>query len=441
MNVGGNYVAGIAKETVNVSEFVDLVGPETDMLGPVKGDRGVITTGTEPACYGPMITPEIRSGHTVTRPVAVAGTKVGDGVVLKIKKIKVTSKAAASGTETAREGSYVGDPFVAKKCPGCGKINPHTVVKGIGKDAIRCADCDTPVSAFDVTNGYTMVFDDNRKVGVTVNKKAAEEIARKAKEFSGVPAGFTCHSILLLALADTPAGIISKVRPMIGNFGTLPAVTMPSSHNAGDFGVFLVGAPHDYAITKEDLAKRTDAHMDVDTVGEGTIVIAPVKVNEAGITVGDVHAMQSDGEISGHTTDVSAEVTVEVEVIKKLGNDGPILLPKKEDLPPLARLPSSGELDIARSVAKKYGVDIQTNIAPIQVVGTGANLNDATMNGLERMAQLAAMNINEVKNRVTITGGIEIGRLPGVVHVSMLVPMKRLEQVGIAHLVKEQYGL
>jgi len=42
---------------------------------------------------------------------------------------------------------------------------------------------------------------------------------------------------------------------------------------------------------------------------------------------------------------------------------------------------------------------------------------------------------------VTITGGIEIGRLPGVVHISTLVPMKRLEQMGIAHLVKEQYGL
>lgn len=429
-----------ASDTVYVSEFVDLVGPKTDKLGPVR-DGGVITTGTEPACYGPMITPEIRSGHTVTRPVAVEGAEVGDGVVLKFKKIKVTSKAAASGTETAREGSFVGDPFVAKKCPGCGKVNPNTVVKGIGKDAIRCADCDTPVSAFDVTNGYTMIFDDNRKVGVTVPKNIAEDIARNAKEYSGVPAGFTCHSILLLAIADTPAGIVARVRPMIGNVGTLPAVTMPSSHNAGDFGVFLVGAPHDYALTAADLAKRTDAHMDIDTVGEGTIIIAPVKVKGAGITVGDVHAMQGDGEISGHTTDVSAEVTFEVEVIKKLGNDGPIVIPPMQDLPPLARLPSSGEWEVARSVAKKYGFDIQTKVAPLQVVGTGPNLNDATMNGLERMAKLAAMDINEVKNRVTITGGIEIGRLPGVVHITMLAPMARLEKIGIANLIKEQYGL
>ena len=428
------------EDIVNVSEFVDLVGPETNMLGPVK-DGGLIVTGTEPACYGPMITPEVESGHTVSRPVAVLGAEVGDGVALKIKKINITSKASASGTETPREGSFVGDPFVAKKCPGCGKVNPNTVVKEIGKDAIRCADCDTSISAFDVTNGFTMVFDDDRNVGVTVPREVAEEIARNAEDYSGAPAGSTCHSVLVFALADMPAGIVSKIRPMIGNLGTLPGASMPSSHNAGDFGVFLIDAPHDHAITEEDLAKRSDAHMDIDSVGEGAIVIAPVRVEQAGIIVGDVHAMQGDGEIAGHTTDVSAEVTAEVEVIKRLANDGPILLPLMEDLPPLARLPSSGDLEIARALAKRNGFDIQTEVAPIQVVGSGADLNQATMNGLERMAKLADMDIDEVRNRVTITGGIEIGRLPGIVHVSMLTPISRLEKIGIAHFAREQYGL
>ena len=47
-----------SEDIVYVSEFVDLVGPETEMLGPVK-DGGRIVTGTEAACYGPMITPEV----------------------------------------------------------------------------------------------------------------------------------------------------------------------------------------------------------------------------------------------------------------------------------------------------------------------------------------------------------------------------------------------
>jgi len=46
-----------------------------------------------------------------------------------------------------------------------------------------------------------------------------------------------------------------------------------------------------------------------------------------------------------------------------------------------------------------------------------------------------------LRSRVTITEGIEIGRLPGIVHISMLTPVCRLEQTGIAHFVKEQYGL
>jgi hypothetical protein len=112
-----------------------------------------------------------------------------------------------------------------------------------------------------------------------------------------------------------------------------------------------------------------------------------------------------------------------------------------EDLPPLARLPTDEELEAARSLAEQSGFEIQTEVAPIQVVGSGSNLNEATMNGLERMAKIADMDIDEVKNRVTITGGIEIGRLPGIVHISMLAPLSRLEQIGIAHLVKEQYGL
>jgi hypothetical protein len=50
------------------------------------------------------------------------------------------------------------------------------------------------------------------------------------------------------------------------------------------------------------------------------------------------------------------------------------------------------------------------------------------------------MSSEEVLNRVTISGSVEIGRLPGVVTVSMLVPMSKLEELGLAELVKEQYG-
>src|SRR5208283_2270522 len=109
---------------------------------------------------------------------------------------------------------------------------------------------------------------------------------------------------------DIP-GLVTRMRPFIGNIGTTPPKVMPDSHNAGDFGQFLVGAPHMYAWTQEELnEKRTDGHMDINSVREGAILICPVKLDGAGIYIGDVHAMQGNGEIAVHTTDVSGEVTV-----------------------------------------------------------------------------------------------------------------------------------
>ena len=79
--------------------------------------------------------------------------------------------------------------------------------------------------------------------------------------------------------------------------------------------------------------------------------------------------------------------------------------------------------------------------APISFVGTGPDLNSATDNGLARAARLLEMTIAEVKNRATITGGIEIGRHPGVVQVTFRAPVDRLERLGLKPLVQEQYGL
>ena len=58
--------------------------------------------------------------------------------------------------------------------------------------------------------------------------------------------------------------------------------------------------------------------MDINLVREGTVVIAPVKVKGGGVYLGDAHAMLGNGEIAGHTTDVSALVVLRVEVIKGL---------------------------------------------------------------------------------------------------------------------------
>lgn len=426
-------------ETVFVNEFTNgILDPSQPMLGPVR-DGGHIVANTAPGCWGPMITPEIRGGHEVTRPVAVAGAEVGDAIVIRIQDITVTSLATSSGNDQIMSGRFLGDPYVAGKCPQCGTLYPKTVLRGIGQTAVRCANCGADASPFTFTNGYTIVFDTNRSVGVTLHKEAAEAIAWEAKRYAALPDNSIQNPILTFAPHDL-VGLVARLRPFMGQLGTTPSIPFPDSHNAGDFGSFLIGAPHEYGLSAEQLAHRTDGHMDIDAVRAGAILICPVKTPGGGVYLGDMHALQGDGEIAGHTCDVSGTVTLQVHVLKNLPIDGPILLPVAEDLPFLAKPLTTEEKARALAIAKQWGLEALEESAPISVIGTGPDLNAATDNGLERAARLLEMSVPEVKNRATITGAIEIGRHPGVVQVTFRAPLDRLEKVGLLPFVQEQYG-
>jgi formamidase len=163
-------------------------------------------------------------------------------------------------------------------------------------------------------------------------------------------------------------------------------------------------------------------------------------VDGAGIYAGDVHAMIGDGEIAVHTTDVSARLVVRVEVVKGLELDGPILLPPAEDLPFLARPFTADEVTRARALAQVNATTLEGPVLPVQVLGSGPDLNDAVDNAVGRAAGLFGMTVDEVKNRATISGAVDIGRLPGFVQLSLLVGRDRLERLGIRHLVEAQYG-
>ena len=58
---------------------------------------------------------------------------------------------------------------------------------------------------------------------------------------------------------------------------------------------------------------------------------------------------------------------------------------------------------------------------------------------MARLAGLLKMSKEEVLNRVTLSGAVEIRRLPGVVTVTMLIPLTKLEELGLAKLVKKHY--
>ncbi|MEA1930249.1 MAG: acetamidase/formamidase family protein [Euryarchaeota archaeon] len=429
------------QQELDVDQFtLGLVGPDQEWAGTV-ADGGTVRTHTPAGCWGPMITPSFRGGHEVTRPIRVENAEVGDALVVRIKDVQVTSVATSTGSMAERDEAFGDDPFIDHRCPDCGTEWPETVVEGTGEDAIRCAECGANASSFGFEHGYTVVFDEDRTVGLTVGPEGAEQLAQNAAENMALPENSRQHPILLYKPDEIP-GTLGHLAPFIGNIGTTPAVELPDSHNAGDFGQFLIGAEHDWGIDDEsELEARTDGHMDSNDVRPGATLVCPVRVDGGGLYVGDLHANQGDGELSLHTTDVSGTTELEVEVIKNVELDGPLLLPNESDLPDIATPYTDEEREAGNELAAQYDVEAVADAMPLQFIGSGATINEATDNAFDRAGSLLGMTEGEVRARCTFTGGVEIARLPGVVQLSMLVPTDLLEETGLDSVVRDHYDL
>src|SRR4029079_12632914 len=228
----------------------------------------------------------------VSTPVAVAGAEVGDAIAIRIRDIEVTSMATSSGNDLPMEGRFNGDPYCAPVCPGCGTEWPETRVEGIGPESVRCASCGADCTPFTFTNGYTIAFDELRSVGVTMPEAAAEGFAREAARYAALPDNSVQNPILGFAPHDIVA-LATPMRPFLGQLGTSPSTTIPDSHNAGDFGAFLIGAPHRYALDAQELQRhKTDGHMDIDAARAGAILVCPVKGEGARVYLGHMHPRQ-----------------------------------------------------------------------------------------------------------------------------------------------------
>lgn len=425
-----------ASEHVVVKDYVSVIG------GPLQTeyvccDGGRISAVTPPGCWGPMITPRVFGGHEVTAPVYVEGAEVGDSIAIYVEKLRVVSKYCSSGTGRPNAGRFDGDPSVKAVCPHCGIANPDTVLKGYGEDAICCAKCGQPIMPQTYDVGYTVAYSEEEGMSVAVAPEGAERIAEmtgKGELF--LPEGAQQHLCTIIGRSDF-SGLPIRPHPMIGNIGTIPSARIPSSKNTGDFSGSLYKTDLFSVPAAEEI---TDAHMDINEVGEGCLIIAPVIVPGGGVYIGDVHLTQGDGEIAGHTLDVCADVTVRVKVLKGLTLHGPLLLPVVGELDERFRPFSDEEYAKAAALYTEYGGGELPRCYPIQVVGTGAGMDAAFTNALERAAELTGLSTGELKNRMTVGGEIGIGRTSGCVYLTILLEEATLEKAGILALAKEQYG-
>lgn len=112
----------------------------------------------------------------------VEGAEVDDAIVIRIKSVRVTN-GNFHRDDSPVESRFVGDPLVATKCPGCGE----TKVVGTGPKSVRCSKCGNDVTPFVFTNDYTITFDFNRHLGVTLYKEAAEEAVDQCHSFMNIP--------------------------------------------------------------------------------------------------------------------------------------------------------------------------------------------------------------------------------------------------------------
>jgi acetamidase/formamidase len=106
-------------------------------------------------------------------------------------------------------------------------------------------------------------------------------------------------------------GLLLPIRPMIGTLGTAPADGAFRNSYGGRYG----------------------GNMDAQEVRAGAVVTLPVEVEGALLHIGDVHAIQGDGEICGAGgIECRSLVTLQIEVTPRPPHNGCIRVENDEEL-------------------------------------------------------------------------------------------------------------
>lgn len=164
-------------------------------------------------------------------------------------------------------------------------------------------------------------------------------------------------------------------RRMVGRLelpeSRLGAIEVPLSPFLGCLGV----APRYGQVILSMTPAEHGGNMDCPDVCVGTTVYFPVFVRGAYLFFGDVHAVQGDGEIGGSAVETTAEVTVEVDLIK--GKE--IRWPRLEDAESIMVIGSTRPLIDAFRIAhvelidwlvEGYGFDRLEALQAVTQVGT-----------------------------------------------------------------------
>lgn len=126
-------------------------------------------------------------------------------------------------------------------------------------------------------------------------------------------------------VAHLPGAFRTPIDPVVGVIGVAPAGDSIPNSTPGDHG----------------------GNLDTTDVKPGSTVFLPVAVPGALFGVGDIHALQGDGEVCGQGIEIAGEVTVRLEVMKGRLSLGPVILTPRH----WAVVASGPDLDAAVDLA------------------------------------------------------------------------------------------
>ncbi len=167
----------------------------------------------------------------------------------------------------------------------------------------------------------------------------------------------------MIASLDLPNSKIKQVQvtlnPMLGRLATAP--------------------PEDQAISGS-VPYNFGGNMDTSEAREGAIVYLPIFHKGAYFYYGDVHALQGDGEITGSGIETSADVTLQLDLIKdkkiawpRLENDEYIMV--AGSVRPLIDAFRIAHVEIVKWLESEYGFDRWEALQIVSQVGVAQVAN------------------------------------------------------------------
>lgn len=183
----------------------------------------------------------------------------------------------------------------------------------------------------------------------------------------GMPAGGSTRICTIRdGVVEFPVGgrtLRLPAQPMVGTIGTAPAgQDVPSVLYARSIG----------------------GNMDCPLIRAGAVVYLPVGVPGGLLFIGDVHARMGDAEITGTALETSADVSVEIRLMR--GSEHPLTMPHVD---------SAGSIGV---VGCSEGADLETNLETAMVELQNrlcGQCGFAPVDAYELLGAVAKVNINQ----------------------------------------------